>query len=190
MSASHLPDIQALEQAFDAIDRDARALLDGLTEAQGIWRPAPTAWSISHCFDHLATANRVYLRAMEPPAERALQQGRRRRGPAVPGLIGGWFVRSLEPPVKPWFKMKAPKKIVPRPSPPPYDAVAQFFASQVEVLAFLMKYADIDLAGVLFPNPFIRGVRFSLATGLHVTAAHERRHLWQAWNVRKALERI
>ena len=50
-------------------------------------------------------------------------------------------------------------------------------------------YADIDLAGVRFANPFIRGVRFSLATGLHVIAAHERRHLWQAWNVRRAEER-
>jgi hypothetical protein len=29
-------------------------------------------------------------------------------------------------------------------------------------------------------------VRFSLATGLHVLAAHERRHLWQAWRVREA----
>jgi hypothetical protein len=189
VSTHHHPDIQALEQAFDAIDRDAQALLEGLTEAQAVWRPQPTSWSIAHCFDHLATANRVYFASMEPPAERALQQGRLRRGPAVPGLIGGWFVRSLEPPVKPHFKMKAPKTIVPRPSPPPYDAVAQFFASQQEVRAFLRKYADIDLAGVLFPNPFIRGVRFSLATGLHVTAAHERRHLWQAWNVRKALER-
>ena len=189
VSTQHQPDIQALEQAFDAIDRDARTLLDGLTEAQGIWRPVPAAWSIAHCFDHLATANRVYLRAMEPPAERALQQRRLRRGPAVPGLIGGWFVRSLEPPVKPWFKMKAPKKIVPRPSPPSSDAAAQFFASQVEVTAFLRTYADIDFAGVLFPNPFIRGVRFSLATGLRVIAAHDRRHLWQAWNIRKALER-
>jgi hypothetical protein len=188
VSGNGQPDIQALEEAFDAIDGDARALLGGLTEAQGIWRPAPAAWSIAHCFDHLATANRVYLRAMEPPAERALQQGHLRRGPAVPGLIGGWFVRSLEPPVK-HFKMKTPKKIVPRPSPPPYDAVAQFFASQVEVKAFLTKYADIDLAGVIFPNPFIRGVRFGLATGLHVIAAHDRRHLWQAWNVRKARER-
>jgi len=184
MTLSGRSDIQAVEQAFDAIERDARALLKGLTEAQGAWRPAPEEWSIAHCFDHLATANRVYLRAMEPPAERALQQGRLRRGPAVPGLIGVWFVRSLEPPVKPRFKMKAPKKIVPRPSPPPYDAVAQFFASQVEVRAFLRKYFNIDLAGVPFPNPFIRGVRFSLATGLHVIAAHERRHLWQARNVR------
>jgi hypothetical protein len=36
---------------------------------------------------------------------------------------------------------------------------------------------------------FIRGIRFSLATGLHVIAAHERRHLWQAWRVREAAER-
>lgn len=38
------------------------------------------------------------------------------------------------------------------------------------------------------PHPFVRGIRFSLATGLHVIAAHERRHLWQAWRVRRALE--
>jgi hypothetical protein len=42
---------------------------------------------------------------------------------------------------------------------------------------------------VRFPNPFVRGVRFSLATGLHVIAAHERRHLWQAWRARRAAER-
>ena len=187
MSASTHADIEALEQAFDAIERDARALLEGLTAAQGVWRPNPTAWSIAHCLDHLATANRVYFGAMAPSAERALREGRTRRRPAVPGLIGRWFVRSLEPPVKPRFKMRAPGKIVPRPAPPLDDSAAQFFASQADVRAFVRTYADIDLAGVLFPNPFIRGVRFSLATGLHVTAAHERRHLWQAWNVRKAL---
>ena len=35
-------------------------------------------------------------------------------------------------------------------------------------------------------GPVKGGLRFSLATGLHVLAAHERRHLWQAWNVRRA----
>jgi hypothetical protein len=54
------------------------------------------------------------------------------------------------------------------------------------VRAFLQKYADIDLAGVRFHNPFVRGLRFSLATGLHVIVAHERRHLSQAWRVRQA----
>jgi hypothetical protein len=61
-----------------------------------------------------------------------------------------------------------------------------FLASQDEVRAFLRAFAEIDLAGVRFPNPFVAGVRFSLATGLHVLASHQRRHLWQAWNVRTA----
>lgn len=186
MSDEH-EDIRALAEAFDAIERDARALVDGLTAPQGIWRPAPGSWSTAECLDHLATANTVYLPPMEEAAARALQRGRVRRRPALPGLIGGWFVRSLEPPVKPHFKMKAPKKIVPRDSPPLDEVVRQFFASHTEVRAFLRRYADIDLSGVRFVNPFIRGIRFSLATGLHVIAAHERRHLWQAWNVRNVL---
>ena len=180
-------ELQALQGALDAIERDARHLIDGVTDAQGVWRADLTSWSIAHCLDHLATANRVYLQAMAPSADRALQQGRRRRGPAVPGLIGGWFVRSMEPPVRSHFRMKAPKKIIPRESPPLDDAAAQFLTSHDQVRAFLRTYADIDLAHIAFPNPFIRGVRFSLATGLYVIEAHERRHLWQAWNVRRAM---
>lgn len=180
-------DIRALEDALNAAERDARQLVSGLTDDRGTWRETPGSWSVAECLDHLATGNRVYLRAMEPPAERALAGGRHRRGPARPGLIGGWFVRSLEPPVT--RRMKAPTIIRPRSSPALRDASEQFLASQDEVRAFLKKYADIDLVGVRFPNPFIRGVRFSLATGLHVIAAHERRHLWQAWRVRQAAER-
>ena len=183
------PDIVALDQAFEAVEQDARAVVAGLTEAQGVWRPDPASWSIAQCLDHLATSNRVYLSAMQPAAEDAVRRGRKRRRPAVPGLIGGWFVRIMEPPVKRPFTMRAPKKIVPRESPALQDAARAFLASQDDVRAFLRAYADTDLAGVRFVNPFAPAIRFTLATGLHVTAAHARRHLWQAWNVRRAEER-
>ena len=98
-------------------------------------------------------------------------------------------MRQLEPPVATWFKMRAPRTIRPRPEPRLRDAFAAFTVEQREVLAFLREHAGLDLAGVRFPNPFIRGVRFSLATGLHVIAAHERRHLLQAWRVRGNAER-
>lgn len=182
-------DVVALEEALNAAEQDAHSLVAGLTEEQGAWRADPGSWSVAECLDHLTTANRVYLRAMQPSADRALQQGRRRRAPAQPGLIGRWFVRSLEPPAKALFKRKAPRSIEPRASPALDDAARAFLASQQEVRAFLSRYADIDLVGVRFPNPFVRGIRFSLATGLHVVAAHERRHLWQAWRVRRAVER-
>ena len=181
-------ELLALEEALAANERDARALVTGLTEAQGGWRPAPGAWSVAECLDHLATANRVYLEAMTPPAARALAEGRRRRGPALPGVIGRWFIGSLEPPARPLSRRRAPRPIAPRDAPPLADAVAAFLASQDDVRGFLRRYADIDLASVRFPNPFVRGLRFSLATGLHVIAAHERRHLWQAWRVRRGME--
>lgn len=182
-------DIAALDAGYDAIDRDARQVVAGLSEALGTWRAAPEKWTVAECLDHLATGNRVYLDAMRPAAERAAADGRTRRGPARPGLFGGWFARSLEPPAKPFFKTKAPRKIQPRVSPPLGDAAATFLASHDDVRAFLRQFAAIDLAGVTFSNPFIGGIRFSLASGLHVLAAHERRHLWQAWNVRRAAER-
>jgi hypothetical protein len=183
------PDIESLAGALQAAERDARILIEGLSEPVGTWRAEDSSWSVAECLDHLATGNRVYLKAMEPVSERALARGRRRRGAARPGLIGGWFVRTLEPPVRRRFKMKAPRKIRPRAAPPLADAAAQFFASQTDVQAFLRRFAEIDLAGVRLANPFVPGLRFSLATGLHVIAAHERRHLWQAWRVRQAAER-
>jgi hypothetical protein len=178
------PDIQQLLDELEAAEREARAVGEGLDERTGTWRAAPGTWSVSECLDHLATANRVYLASFREPARRARSAGRWRQGPAKPGLVGRLFIRSLEPPVQ--LKTPAPKAIRPRTAPPLADAVAAFLTSQDEVRAFLRDNADLDLAGVAFPNPFIAGVRFSLATGLHVIAAHERRHLWQARRVREA----
>ena len=182
------PDIKDLEDQLDAAERDAQALAAGLAEERGGWHVETGSWSVAECLDHLATANRVYLHAMKEPAIRAREQGRFRRGPAAPGFVGRRFVRTMEPPVKAPFRMKTPRIVEPCSGPPLANAFASFMASQDEVRAFLRAYADLDLAAVQFPNPFVRGIRFSLATGLHVIAAHERRHLWQAWRVRRAAE--
>lgn len=186
MMAQNLPpELDALDQVLTANGHDARALAAGLSETDALWRPDPTSWNVAECIDHLATANRVYLVAMEPPAARALADRRLRRRPALPGVIGGWFVRTLEPSDR-TRKTTAPKKIRPRTSPALSDALAAFLTSHEDARRFLQKYADIDLASVRFPNPFVRGIRFSLATGLHVIAVHERRHLKQGWRVRQA----
>ncbi len=177
-------ELQKLVDELDAADRDARAVADGLDETRGSWRPAPGAWSVAECLDHLATANRVYLAPMGDAAERGRAGGRLRRRPALPGLLGGMFARSLEPPVR--MKMKNPTVATPRTSPPLADSLAAFLESEERVRAFIRANHDLDLAGIRFVNPFVRGIRFSLATGLHVIAAHDRRHLWQAWNVRRA----
>ena len=183
-----LSDVEELKSQLEAAERDALALVADLTEELGGWRSKTGSWSVAECLDHLASTNRVYLDAMKQPAIHARELGRTRRGPGVPGLLGRWFVGKMEPPVKAAFRIKAPRSVEPRLAPPLAHAFASFTASQDEVRAFLCAYADLDLAAVRFPNPFVRGIRFSLATGLHVITAHERRHLWQAWRVRRAAE--
>lgn len=180
-------DLQTLVDQLRANGAEAHRLTAGLDEERGTWRREPGSWSVAECLDHLATANRVYIEAMVPAAATALASGRRRRGPAIPGLVGRWFVRLLEPPVSKRLRGRAPKVIQPRVSPPLADALAAFRAAQAEVEAFITIYADLDLNGVRFVNPFVKGVRFSLATGLHVIPAHERRHLWQAGQVIEAM---
>jgi hypothetical protein len=183
MEMSWPADIKALDDGLEAQEREAEKLVAGLTEADGAWRPAEHAWSVAECLDHLATANRVYLVAMRDPAMRARADGRTRRRAALPGFFGGMFARSLEPPPSRLSKLKAPGKIRPRTAPPLSDAFAAFMESVRDSRAFLREFAEFDLAGVTFPNPFIGGLRFSLATGLHVIVAHNKRHLWQAWRV-------
>ena len=184
------PDIRDVLHQLIAADRDAEALVAGLSEEQGTRRLAPTSWSIAECLDHLATANRVYVQAMREPAQRARVRGLLRARPAKPGLFGDLFVASLEPPPRWWSKSRAPRKIRPRMSPPLADAFAAFMTSQHDAREFFTENADLDLASIRFPNPFVHGIRLSLATGLHVIAAHDRRHLLQAWGVRRALESI
>lgn len=179
-------DIRELQEQFEAAERDAEALVAGLSEEHGTRRPDPAGWSVAECLDHLATANRVYLYAMEEAAGRARLRGEHRRGAAKPGWVGRLFVRTLEPPAT--WKLRAPRRIRPRAAPPLAESFASFMATQSDAHAFLRAHADLDLAGIRFRNPFMRGLRFSLATGLHVIAAHDRRHLWQAWRVRRAAE--
>ena len=180
------PDIQSLLDQLAANERDAAALVDGLSAEHGAQAPAPGSWSVAECLDHLATADRVYLPPMRAAAARGRERKRWRRGPAQPGLVGGWFVRSLEPLQKSGRKMRAPRAIRPRVGPPLDSARDDFHAAHRDPAAFLRENADLDLAHIHFENPFVAVLRWSLATGMNVIAAHERRHLLQAWRARNA----
>jgi len=188
MSATLPAELRELNEQLDAAEREVHALVAGLSREQGTQRPAAGSWSVAECLDHLARANRVYLSAMQGPATRAQTRGSRRQRPALPGWIGGLFVRSLEPPARWWSRLKAPRSIRPD-AVPLAEAFADFTASQTDVREFLRQHGALDLAAIRFPNPFVPGIRFSIATGLHVITAHERRHLWQARRIREELER-
>ena len=163
-------------------DTRARQLLAGVTDRQANWRPDNgAAWSIAACLEHMAITNNSYLAALQDSVHRA-------KSGHVPFAPAGWFSRyflkKAEPPVT--IKIKAPAKIQPPDNINPAEALAHFVASNEAVSQFAASTAGLNLGGVRFKNPFIRGLNFTIATGLLIIAAHNRRHLWQADRVRQA----
>lgn len=182
-TSSPLPDeIRRILDELEANQRRAETLVADLDDRALNWRPDEHSWSTAQCLDHLNVSNRVYLAAMRPAIEEARRRGRLRRGPVRPGWFERWFVASLEPPPK--RKLSAPKKIVPAMAGEKGPLLDEFRRLYGEIVTILRESADLDL-GVRFRNPFIPLFHFRVWTGFLVIPTHERRHLWQAEQLRK-----
>jgi hypothetical protein len=62
----------------------------------------------------------------------------------------------------------------------------RFLRSQGDVRAVIHEGAGLDLNRIRFHNPFIGLLRFTVGAGFLIVAAHDRRHLWQAEQVRQS----
>ena len=177
--------LQALLDQIDACERDAESLLAGLDDDGVNWQPPPGRWSIAQCLHHLATMNDVYTQG----CDEHLQAARAKNvGPFKglhPTLVGRWFARSMEPP--PRMKLKAPSPTTPGPSYPRDGLLAAYTMSHARYRAIVKASADVDIDRVVFPNRFIAAVKMRLSTVLMIIPAHDRRHLYQARQVRKTL---
>ncbi len=185
-SPSAVPsDLTAITDALDAVDHEAGQLVADLDHAQFNWRPDGGGWSIAQCLDHLTRANSVYLDALRAGAARARSAQFVRRGPIRPGILSRLFIRAIGP-TRP-MRLPIPPAIVPAASDlKKSDVLPAFLRIQEDVRAFAQACADLDLNRARFVNPFARGIRFSVGTGLLVIAAHDQRHLGQAHRVRDA----
>jgi len=176
------PDLQTIVDELDISDREARRIIDGLSDKQANWQPRETAWSIAQCLDHLARGNVMYAKALRAALHESRAARKPRREPVRPGWLSAMFIRSLEPPPK--RKMRAPKKIVPASSANKDEVLQAFLHSQEAMRSVIWEGANLDLNRIRFRNPFVGFLRFTVGAGLMIIAAHDRRHLWQAQQVR------
>jgi len=179
------PELQRVLDDIDDADRRGAAIAASCSDEQFYWRPRDgDGWSIAQCLDHLGVMNLVYGTAIRTGIEAARHRGSTRRGPARPGYIGGKFVQSMEPPVTRRFR--APDKGKPASTKDRQAILNDYRAGHALARQLIADAASIDANRARFKNPFVPLVRFSIATGLFVIAAHDRRHLWQGEQVKLA----
>jgi hypothetical protein len=180
------PDLKVILEDLEKSDQEARRMIGGVTEAQANWQPRDDAWRIAQCLDHLGRTNAIYAASLSAALEDPRAAGKLRGRAIQPGWFSRFFIRALEPPPK--RKLRAPKKIVPVSRANKGDVLQAFLRSQEDMRAVIRKSADLDLNRIRFRSPFIGFLRFSVGAGLLVVAAHDRRHLWQAEQVRTSAE--
>ncbi|HVF28828.1 MAG TPA: DinB family protein [Pyrinomonadaceae bacterium] len=177
-------ELQNYKEEFEANRRDAQDLVAGLDDKQFNWRPAAGRWSIAECLAHLNVAGQMYLPAIDRTIKRARATNPAfEAGPFRHGVFGKLFLRATEPPAK--IKVKAPKLIAPLPEHL-LAVVMPAFVSLHEQLDRRLRDANgLNLARHKVASPFSRVLSLSLGHAFALTAAHERRHLWQARQVKE-----
>ena len=180
-------DLQAMLAQIEAIKAEGRAVTAGLSDDRLNWHPAEGSWSILDCLEHL----NVSVTKTLPAFDRAIAEGRAKGQLSGGPFRYGWFARlvvaSMEPP--PRFRMRSPRLIRVAPSTTRRSAeVLPEFVRVRDQLAERVRQANgLDLAHVRLISPVNRLLRVPLGCYFDFILAHERRHLWQARNVRNRL---
>ncbi|MEL7060263.1 MAG: DinB family protein [Acidobacteriota bacterium] len=175
-----------LHQQLQVIRSDAEKLLDGLDNETLNWSIDEESWSIGQCLEHLAVVDWSYGKAIERRLEREIARGKVgepvSREARYSALERMW-IRSIEPPATRSFP--APPSMKP-PSTLDLDALQErFFGANARLTQAVESARGIDVTRVKIGLPIFPLVRLRIGAALSVVTSHDRRHLWQAWKVRR-----
>jgi hypothetical protein len=176
-----IAELRTYDRDFEAIAEDAGGDFAALDDEQFNWHPSPGRWSVAECIDHLNAYGRLVLPRFEDAVEGARAKGLLAAGPFRHRFLARMFIRSMEPPAT--IKVKAPKLYTPAPRQSVASAIPEFLALQDALRACVRAANGLDLARIKLPSPVSPLLTLTLAEWFALTAAHERRHLWQARQV-------
>ncbi len=175
-------DANSLQQQLQTIKLDADNLLTGLSDAQFNWRPEPHIWSIAQCFRHLNVFGREYFSIIAEKVAAAEKANLIGAGNYKLRILGKYFLKLMEPPVK--TKFKAPKIFQPVADSSLPEVSQEFQRLQDETIALIVHAEKLNWSKIRVNSPATNLLRFNLTEILAILAAHERRHLWQAAQLR------
>jgi hypothetical protein len=181
------PDLEDLLRQIEALKADAPTVCAGLTEAQFNWRPGPDRWSIAECLIHLNLSVRHTLPAFDHAIAQGRAKGRLSQGPFRYGWFTTWNVRFMEPPPKRSMKTFKLLQVPPGASHAQASVLADFMALRDQLSERVRRADGLDLRRIRVVSPVSWFFRLQLGGYFQFVVAHDRRHLWQARQVRKAL---
>lgn len=179
---SLISELEDCLRQLDEIDIDAGKLVAGLSEDQFHWSTASSRWSIAQCLLHVVIINGRYLPILDETIERGRAEDLLSLGPFHYGFIERWLISAAEPP--PRIRVRTPVSARPPDDQPLGTVMADFMSVQQGLRKRVRAANGVDLARAKVTSPFVKSLKMGVGPCFLFLAAHERRHLWQAWQVR------
>jgi DinB superfamily len=176
-------ELQGYGDQLLSVRQDAFGLMSGLTDAQFNWQPAPGRWSMAGCFEHLnKSAATLFIPSIDAAIATARAQGLTSNGPFAYSAFERWCVKTNDAPAR--MRVKAPKAVQPAPDRSIDEVRAEFLRWQDELAKRLQESDGLDLRRAKHKSP-LPLVKWSLGAFILLMIAHERRHTYQARQVRQ-----
>lgn len=183
-------DLERIAAQFTEAGARAHRLAESVSDVAWNTAPPKGGWSVGECVAHLTLTNERYVPILRESVDAAPYHEHDDDTPIRPMKrdITGWLLtRMMEPPVR--FRMRTAAAFIPPGSESRAGGMAAFDASQAALLQQIEALDGMDLTRLRVISPFNRSIRYSVWSALHILAAHQRRHLWQAEQVRERLRK-
>ena len=177
MPATRAMHIEDLEAQFLAISVRAKALVDVAGPQLSTQRASNGSWSVAECLEHLNISADSYF-AVWPQAIAQAGEWKEAGEPYKIGCRGRLLAWVLEPPAR--FKTKTQKWFEPSRSLEVGPVLEGFIDRQQKIIGVLRSCRGRAVDEVKIVSPVDSRIRYSVWSSFVITAAHERRHLWQA----------
>ena len=174
--------VREIADALTKIGGDVCRLVRPLTAAQLNWRPSEGRWSIAECIAHLTASGNLYLAPIDAAIDRGMARDLYGGGEFRPGPIGRWLIAEMEPP--PRRRLPTHRRLTPQGLERGDRLLDDFDAMQRALVHRVVAASGLDLGRVRVRSPLIPVLWLPLGTWFAFLTAHERRHLWQAMQVR------
>lgn len=182
------PDLEYLSLQFAEAEARMHRLAESVSEHEWGSPPPNGGWSIDECVAHLTLTNQRYVPILAEASDAAPAFDEEDVPPRLHrDLAGRLLTWMMEPPVR--FRLPTRPEFQPQGVVSRARTVAEFDAAQAAIQQQIRAMDGLDITTIRVTSPFNASLRYSAYSALHILAAHERRHLWQAERVRDQLRK-
>jgi uncharacterized damage-inducible protein DinB len=177
---SHIADFRSAKQY-------AQSVIPNTPEEIFLQKPNADTWSPAECYDHLRNVGHMYLDRIRNAYASVPTQNA-----AADSFHHRWYwdkiINFLEPPYQ--FKMNTPSGFEPQTVSDlsKNEVLQNYITLQDAFIDLLQQHPNAALDQEKISSPVSRLIRMNMSEALAFTAAHQRRHMWQADQILKRVE--